>query len=100
MKPMTIRNMGKYDATFKFFVKSDLVRDLVTIAPEEGMLQPGKEVMVEVSTGNGGLCNTMVDVDSQTASHQLATVCPRAQTAWWCLPKLQYTQTCQHAKHQ
>jgi hypothetical protein len=52
MKPMKIRNMGKYDATFKYMVKSDLVRDLVTIAPDEGTLQPGKELTVEVSVGS------------------------------------------------
>lgn len=52
VKQLGLKNTEKYDVKFTFAVTSDEVRQLVTIAPDAGVVPPGKEVAVAVSCLN------------------------------------------------
>jgi hypothetical protein len=45
---ITIKNTGKYDALYQFFLRTDLIKELVTVTPDSGPLQPGESATIEV----------------------------------------------------
>lgn len=48
VKSIIMRNTEKYEVKFEYTIRSDEVKRLVTIAPESGMLLPGKETVITV----------------------------------------------------
>lgn len=47
-KPLLIRNTGKYAIGFKLACKPGLVKDVITITPEQGNIDPGKDATIQV----------------------------------------------------
>ena len=48
-KPITIKNTGKYAISFNFSIKKASTREVLCVVPEAGNIDPGKEVVVQVS---------------------------------------------------
>eukprot|EP00775_Hariotina_reticulata_P008964 gene8964-9139_t len=48
VKQLVLKNTERYDVKFSFAVRSNLVKSLVTISPEDGCVQAEKEVAVKV----------------------------------------------------
>ncbi len=48
VRPVAIKNLGKYPLSFKFAARTPAIRSLVTVLPEEGSVEPGKEAAVQV----------------------------------------------------
>lgn len=52
VKQLVLRNTEKYEVKFDFAVRSEEVKRLVTIFPEDGAVLPNKEVVIMVSGHN------------------------------------------------
>lgn len=49
--PIVLKNTEKYQVSFNFALRTASARELFTIVPEQGVVDPGKDVTVQVGAG-------------------------------------------------
>lgn len=49
--PVTLKNTGKYAIQFNYVLRNAQARELFTVVPEQGSVDPGKEATVQVGGG-------------------------------------------------
>jgi hydrocephalus-inducing protein len=47
-RTISMKNTGKYTVAYKLLLRTPLVAELITVLPEEGSIDPGKEVVIMV----------------------------------------------------
>jgi hypothetical protein len=89
---ITIKNTGKYDALYQFFLRTDLIKELVTVTPDSGPLQPGESATIEVrcrqhrDTALHACCWHCGAQGMQSTPQQQCSsgLYPRCQWLWCC----------------
>lgn len=67
LKTMSIANTGKYEVGYRFRIKGAAMRELFTITPQEGAIEPGKEQQVEIHFNRERSLNREVTLKGDTS---------------------------------